>query len=359
MNATEKLEMQVTEGADGSATVVLSQPLEGGDDDRMVKSGGANDDAGGTALVNSEDHDDEDHDEGDEGREDRGRRAITEEERERIRAQRREERHNKKQLQRQRQQESNMLINALRKQNEELLSRVAQVEQRTSGAEIARLDKSIEDTQLRVEFARSKIQEAMNAQDGEAMVKAQEMLFENRRVLEQLSAMKNNMVQAARRPQQTNIQLPNHEVQNNAVRWMQKNKWYDPKLGDIDSRIARDIDVQLTNEGWDPSSKEYWEEMDERLSGYLPHRYKTRDNNDTGQDFDDSDSGRQQPTQRRRTMVTGTGREGTTGSSRTNEIVIDPERVKAMKEAGIWDDPKRRAAMIQKYAQYDRQQKRS
>lgn len=58
-------------------------------------------------------------------------------------------------------------------------------------------------------------------------------------------------------------------------------------------------------------------------------------------------------------MVTGTGREGTTGSSRTNEIVIDPERVKAMKEAGIWDDPKRRAAMIQKYAQYDRQQKRS
>jgi hypothetical protein len=37
-----------------------------------------------------------------------------------------------------------------------------------------------------------------------------------------------------------------------------------------------------------------------------------------------------------------------------NEFRLSPERVRAIKEAGRWDNPTEREKMIRKYAEYDR-----
>ena len=203
---------------------------------------------------------------------------------------------------------------------------------------MARVDKSIDDSQLRVQYAQQKISEALTAQDGEAMVKAQEMLYESKRALEQLSAVKQNMLNAAREPQHTNLQPPDARVQKNAVTWMQKHPWYKPDLSNTDSKIAHAIDLEMHNEGWDPSTEEYWEELDDRLSDRMPHRFN------------------EEPIQqqKRRSPVTGSGRE-TSSTEKAGVFKLTPDRVNAMKETGAWFDPKRKAKMVQYYMDYDKQ----
>jgi hypothetical protein len=50
--------------------------------------------------------------------------------------------------------------------------------------------------------------------------------------------------------------------------------------------------------------------------------------------------------------VTGSGRESQT--SRGNSFVLEPEQVRAMKEAGFWDNPEVRNRMIKRYAEQAR-----
>jgi hypothetical protein len=125
MNSTEKAEMQVDELDDGGAAVMLPEGEEN-PQDRSAES--------------AQDHDD-DHDDEPTGR----KGDDVDPEREEIRAARREERRLKKQIHREKAKESNYLINALKKQNSELADRLASVERKTNGAELARVDKAIED----------------------------------------------------------------------------------------------------------------------------------------------------------------------------------------------------------------------
>jgi hypothetical protein len=124
---------------------------------------------------------------------------------------------------------------------------------------------------------------------------------------------------------------------------MERNSWYDPQAKDMDSEIAQRLDKKLTDEGYDPSSEDYWDELDDRVAKYLPHR--------TG-----NAAPQRAATQRPR--MTGSGRESAP-TGRANEFRISPDRVSAMKEAGMWDNPELRAKAIKKYAAWDRENKRN
>jgi len=165
MNPTDKMELQVAEEQDGSAVVELPEgeaPVE------ELAEGGEVDDK----QIEKNDGLDTDPD------------------REAIRAARREERKLKKSIHREKAKESNHLINALKKQNQELAERLAHLEKRTSGAELARVDKAIDDTAVQVEYAKMKMREAVSSQDGDAVVRAQELMYESQRKLESLKAIK-------------------------------------------------------------------------------------------------------------------------------------------------------------------------
>jgi len=317
MTLTDKIEMQ--EAADGSATITL--PDEGKQEQQVeVVEASADEDNATTEAAEP------------------APRVTSDVDREKLRESRRLERQNKKHVQRKKLEESAHIIAALKRQNDELAARLVNVENRTSGAELARVDKSIDDSQLRVQYAQQKIAEALTAQDGEAMVKAQEMLYESKRALEQLSAVKQNMLNAAKEPQATNLQPPDTRVQKNATAWMQKHPWYKPDLSNTDSKIAHAIDVELHNEGWDPSTEEYWEELDDRLSDRMPYRFGEEP----------------APQPKRKSVVTGSGRETST-TEKAGVFRLDPDRVAAMKETGAWFDPKRKAKMVQYYMDYDKQ----
>lgn len=232
--------------------------------------------------------------------------------------------------------EKDTKLHLLERQNQELLERLAIVEKKTQGTEIARINKAIEDQETRILFAKQKMKEATATGDGELLTQAQEMWFEAKKQFESLENLKKQSV--APQAQQT-IQAPDPMIQRYASNWMMDNPWYDPNGNDVDSSIALKIDQALSNEGWNPKTSEYWDELDNRLAKYLPHRY-------SGEVESVSPS-----TKRPRNVVTSSGRENAASSGgKGNTFTLTPDQVRAMKDAGMWDDPEKRARMIRRYA---------
>ena len=297
----------VTEEADGSAVIDLPDSIESPDeqeDEREMASGGATDDD-----------------------------VAPEDETEYQRA-RREKRRAKRDLAKKTGVEKDMKLQHLERKNQELMERLSVVERKTHSADLARIDKAIEDQELRLQYAKMKVAEAATAADGNAMTDAQEMMYEARRQIESLSSLKKTAVQ----PNQTQGNVPDPRLQRLAANWMERNDWYDPSGRDTDSKIAKQIDEALSAEGWNPTDADYWNELDNRLHKYLPHKYN--DSTDV-----------RSSTKRPRSVVTSSGRESVNGSTNRNTFVLKPEQVRAMKDAGFWDDPDKRSKMIKRYAQ--------
>jgi len=264
----------------------------------------------------------------------------TDEDRERIREARREERRLKKELNKQRDATARNKISALERRNAELAERLAKVENAAASYQFAQLDKSIEDEATRVEYAKMKMLQAAQSGDAAGQVEFLEQLTDAKERLKQAQYYKKQQLEQARAPRQN---VPNEistEVQYNATQWLKKNSWYDPQARDTDSRIAKVIDQELAQDGWDPSDSEYWEELDNRLSARLPHRYTSKGGQQT-----------------RRAGPTASSRVANTTSAKPGTITLSRERVQAIKDAGSWDDVEKRNKMIRAYAQYDRANK--
>jgi hypothetical protein len=323
-------DIPVQEQEDGSALIALEQEV----DPFAVKEEGEEPEekAEGDEVEASDDEGDENHEDSEEGED--------EDEREKIREARREERKLKKELAKQREASAKHKISALERRNEELARRLAAVESSAASFQFAQVDKAIEDEATRVEYAKMKLLQASQAGDAEGQVEYLEQLQESKQRLAQVQAYKKQQLENAKRPKQNVPNPVTAEVQRNATDWLSKNKWYDPQARDTDSRIAKVIDQELAADGWDPADPEYWDELDNRLTARLPHRYAAK----TG---------------------TTTKRAGPTASSRTanptgksaNTVTLSRERVNAIKDAGAWDDPVKRNKMIKAYNAYDKANK--
>lgn len=255
-----------------------------------------------------------------------------------LRAAKRDRRRTKKQLVRQTNAEKELKLQMLERQNQELIQRLSVVERKTHSADLARIDKAIEDSELRINYAKMKLSEAAEARDGNAMAKAQELWMEARQQAESLRNLKKNATQ----PRQESS-IPDPRLQRNAAAWMERNSWFNPDGKDLDSKVAKQVDEQLTSEGWDPNSSEYWEELDNRLQRYVSHRYNGK--------TDETPNQRSKP----RGIVTGSGRESASRAGGKNTFTLSPEQVRAMKDAGFWDDSEKRNKMIKRYASEARQ----
>jgi hypothetical protein len=319
MNTTDKMEMQVAEEQDGSAVIQLPEGEQSPQQE----------------LLESEEQSASDEDDGIQGE--------NNDEREAIREARREERKLKKQIHREKARESNHLIVALQKRNAEMAERLAVIEKKTAGADLARVDKAIEDAGVQVEYAKMQMQEAVSNNDGVALTRAQEQWFDSKRRVESLQNVKHQATRQMSQPQQ-NIQAPDPEVQRLAADWMERNTWYDPNGRNEDSQIAQLIDKKLTEEGFDPSSEDYWDELDERMKKRMPD-YSNRA-------YNDSNVRNQRP----RSVVTSSGREAT-ATTKSNEFRLTPDRVSAMKEAGVWENIELRKKAISNYVNWDRANK--
>lgn len=319
-DSKEQLELSIEEGKDGSAVVDLPENMINNDEPDEQNAIQSRKAEGGEVSDDDQDHPDDDQ-------------ALREAKRSRRRA--------KKDLIRKTNEEKDIRLQQLQRENEEFKRRLSNVERETKNSQISRIDKNIEDSQVRLEYAKMKLKEAAENSDGDAMVEAQTLWRDAENQLVQLQGMKQRASQEVQ--EQPRHELPDPMVQRNAADWMKRNSWYSPDANDSDSRIAKKVDELLVTEGWNPSDPDYWDELDSRLQKSLPHRYN--------QSSDDN------PVVRKpRNVVGSSGREASAafGGNNRSQFMLSPERVKAMKEIGAWDNPERKKKMIAEFIKFDR-----
>ena len=322
--AENEKDVPIREREDGSVLAKVDLPEEIESEEESTKK-----------VEASQDHDDEESDDHNDDEENDGE---TSEEREKIREARREERKLKKELKKQRDVSAQNKIKSLQRNNEELARRLAQVENTAANFQFAQVDKALEDEATRVEYAKMKLLQASQNQDAASQVEYLEQLQDAKTRLAQIQAYKKQQLEEAKRPKQ-NVPTPvSNDVQRNATKWLKDNKWFDPQARDTDSKIAKVIDQELAAEDWDPSDPEYWDELNSRLKARLPHRYAQKG---------------EKP--QRRGGPTASSRTANPGAKSAGTITLSKARVDAIKDAGAWDDPAKRAKMIKAYAQFDRQ----
>lgn len=259
----------------------------------------------------------------------------TDDEREAIRERRRKERQHRKQAQREREETLRRELQARDSIINELRAKVEGIERRGTSSELAQIENAKKQTAQEYAYFKDQIRVATEAGNGAAVADATEKMLQAQQRFSQLQGYEQTYRQRQAQPQPLDPRLVNH-----AQKWMESNKWYNPAGQDQDSRIALTLDQQLAQEGWDPTTPQYWQELDSRVKKYLPHR---------------ANSGKISGTKPRST-VSGSGRDAGPRTS-DKSYRLSAERVKALKDAGIWDDPKQRAEAVKRFREYDKQNK--
>ena len=197
-------------------------PAQGGSDDSHKEEPSGQD---SNQAENDDEHDEDDGHEGHEAIPE----GSTDEEREAIRERRRQERQERKEYRKQREDTLRREIKMLKDERQQLSERLAIIERRTTGSEIAQIDTAIDEANRVSASLRQQIKLATEANDGEAMALATERFYQVQRRAEDLQRLKRAAVENTRRQEnQTAVAAADPVLKRNAESWMSKNSWYDP-----------------------------------------------------------------------------------------------------------------------------------
>tara|TARA_R100000388_G_scaffold85695_1_gene64899 strand:- start:782 stop:1711 length:930 start_codon:yes stop_codon:yes gene_type:complete len=159
----------------------------------------------------------------------------------------------------------------VQQQNEEMKQRIAQLDQ----GYIAEYDGRVES---QTAAAKRMLQEAYDGGDMEKMAQAQELISSLAIEKERLRIQKNRQERQAAQPVQQQVQQPQQpqqpqELDPKLKSWMSKNSWFGTDM--FMTRGATAIHEQLVaQEGFDPSSDEYYAEIDRRMRQEMPHKFQ-------------------------------------------------------------------------------------
>lgn len=239
-------------------------------------------------------------------------------------------------------------IEILRQHNEELERRLQAQEEFAHRSVISEADKRIFEAQKKIEDADNIMARAISSQNGEDYQLAQRFKELALREAQEAMYLKQQQQNAAlERQSKPRIEPINPIIQDFGKKFLEDNPWYqmNADVRDKDSNMVNVIDNNLMAEGYDPTKKEYWDELRARARKKLPHKFQN-DNDDD---------------------VVVTKRKPTggpnVGSSRDHapvttkrEIYISADRRKTLEDMGIWDNPTQRDRYIRAYAKHDREQ---
>ena len=161
------------------------------------------------------------------------------------------------------------------RQNEELATRVKKQEEdfyKLGKLNITANEKQIKD---KLELARTAYATAHEEGDSAKILKAQEALNEAQVDLKNIEATKNNFKEPEvqqQSVQQQQVQQPQPQPDPKAEEWAAQNEWFGKDRIMTASALA--IDTELKEEGYDPTSSEFYEEINNRLQETFPHKFK-------------------------------------------------------------------------------------
>jgi len=131
-----------------------------------------------------------------------------------------------------------------------------------------------------LEMAKQSYLDAYDSGNKEQMLKAQEVMSKAQVDLSKVSdnksaleKVKKEIDTAPKQPTTQEQTQPTQEFDPRAVEWSRKkeNTWFGSDQIMTASALA--IDMQLKQEGYDPSSNEFYEEVDKRMQENFPHKF--------------------------------------------------------------------------------------
>lgn len=259
-------------------------------------------------------------------------------------------------------------IRFLRTRNEQLERATMDMARRLDGLEKGQLDTKAGQIKGAIAKADATIIRATAAGDEASALEAASLknnLTENLRLIEERRSTAKRTEPSGGGAEQPEGLPP--AVVRNVQNWMERNEWFDPNLSDRDSRIARALDEELLAEGeFDPSSPEYYRELDARIAEERPHLAKggrrgSREEDRGGREEREErgDRGGEREERGKQPAKGGGPRFRVGGQERTlkaNEVLVTAERRRALEEMGAWEDPKLRNRYLASYAAWDKQQ---
>lgn len=170
---------------------------------------------------------------------------------------------------------------AVKKQNDELKSRLDSLGQSYTSEFGTRIDSQIES-------AKQAYQKAYDDGDAEAMFEAQKNL--SKLALDQAQLERARQAQEQKTaepptpptpPQQQPVQQQQQQPDPKAEAWAEKNDWFgnDQPMTYAAFGLHRQL---IEDEGFDPQSDEYYNELDNRIRKEFPHKFAAPTKSDTG-----------------------------------------------------------------------------
>lgn len=229
-------------------------------------------------------------------------------------------------------------VEALERQNQELLRRLGGVETTQQSSTEAQLDSRLADVRKDIATADAIMAQALKDGNGDDFVAAQTLR-------DQAKDQERELV-SAKKTFEAKPADNNDAVRQLADRWKQANSsWYGAPGYEQQTAIANGIDAQVMQDGYDPKTPAYYQELTRRLKA-LRSDDEERPVRRKETHVDESP--------RRRAPPLGASRDSA-GANGKRQVHLSRERVEAIKAAGAWDDPKERAALIKAYEEYDRE----
>lgn len=168
---------------------------------------------------------------------------------------------------------------AVKKQNDELKQRLNALDQSYTSEFGTRVDSQIES-------AKQAYQKAYDDGDAEAMFEAQKNLSKLALDQAQLEQAKRRQEARAEEPVEQQVQAQQPQAQPaqpdpKAEAWAQKNEWFgsDQTMTYAAFGVHRQL---IEDEGFDPQSDEYYNELDNRMRKEFPHKFAAPTKGDTG-----------------------------------------------------------------------------
>ncbi len=309
------------------------------DDLVMVGDGVSEEDQPKVVTVEVDDEDGQEQLEADEGREEDQRAGHAEPEEDEKAEARKAERKTRRQRQKDARERDQRELHFLQGRNETLERQVMDLTRRQDATEVASVDHRLAQLDSAIRSADDVYAKAISAGEGEDAAEAQRIRDNLRDQAQGLRQWKEGQG-----PPGQEVTGPDPALVERVREWHGRNDWFDFGRRDEDSAIAGAIDDMLIRDGYDPTSGEYYDELDKRIANRLPHRAA----GGGGNGADDT----QDTTHSRGPKFRVGGQER---PLRSNEVHISRDRREAMEEAGVWDDPKLRKKYLAQYAEWDRQ----
>jgi hypothetical protein len=268
----------------------------------------------------------------------------------------------------------------LRQQVGELQARLDQTDSRIGHSEAAGLDGQIQNLESEVQRATTVMSRAMVAQNAEDYAQALTIRDALRDRLISLKQQKasfeqggrvqdrgNQVEQGGQGQTQQGANLTPNQIQFARI-FASRHPWYKHGSDDQDSQMVVQIDNEMTAQGLNPNTPEYWMELEHRIREDMPHKFQQQaaPNNEGGQNTGNGQgqqkvnngNGQNGAGSARRAggpKLPGSGNAGGgAGGNGPVKFHLSPARKQALIDLGVWDDPEQRMKHIKSFIQWDK-----